>query len=178
MNKRIFIAVNLPAEIKEKIWELFLKKLKVQGIKAVEQKNLHMTVKFIGYVSEERVHEICEKLNSLKEEKGFELEISKVGSFKNRVIWIDITKGRDELLGIINKVAVALGMPKEDSVPHLTLARNKKLRKKEFLQVMGKIKNADFKERFTVFSIDVMESKLMQKGPEYTVVKSIPLAKV
>ena len=56
---RLFVAVDIPENIKEKIVEL-QKNIgeKFADIKFVEEENLHYTIKFLGEVEEQKIEEV------------------------------------------------------------------------------------------------------------------------
>ncbi len=60
---------------------------------AVNKKNMHFTLLFLGEVSEDRVSEIKQALGTISFKK-FEVEFTHVGAFPNprspRVIWIGV----------------------------------------------------------------------------------------
>jgi len=174
MNKRIFFAVNLPEEIKEKINKTFLEKLKELNkkklIKLVKKENLHFTLSFLGYFPEEKINELIEKVNKI-EFNEFEIELANIGSFNNRVIWIDCIKGSKELSDLASKINSMLALNQEKLKAHLTIARNKNLNVKEFKETVEKLKKISFKESFKVKSFHLMESKLREEGPQYFVLK-------
>ena len=72
--KRIFIAVNLPEEIKESLNGL-IEKLPKDKVKAVKKENLHITMKFLGYMPEETLPELYKKLNALRKFQKFRIKI-------------------------------------------------------------------------------------------------------
>ena len=49
---RLFVAVDLENEVREKIYELSKALSSIRGIKTVEKENLHITLKFLGEVSD------------------------------------------------------------------------------------------------------------------------------
>ena len=75
-TKRLFVAVELPEELRKNIHE-FAKQIEQDGIKLVEEHNLHVTMKFIGDVPEDKVEEkVDEKVDEVKdkiEDKGKDL---------------------------------------------------------------------------------------------------------
>jgi len=55
---RIFIAINLPEEIKEKLAD-YQRKWPELPIRWTKPKNIHITLVFLGYLSDEELVEIC-----------------------------------------------------------------------------------------------------------------------
>jgi 2'-5' RNA ligase len=128
---RIFIGIDLDPEIRGRI-SRFLEG--VQGFAAdarwVRSESLHITLKFIGEQTPERVEAIAERLRRVKGGE-FEIRSGGYGFFPTakapRVFWIGIHAGPQlaELAGSIDVATAELGIPREDRPfsPHLTLAR-------------------------------------------------------
>ncbi len=135
---RLFIAVEIPHEIREKIYrDLQPLHQAFQKIKWIPSKNLHLTLKFLGEVPEEKLKMIKEKMRSLSSLKSFSIEFLGLGGFPNlnrpRVIWLGINQGKQELLQIASYLESELemvGFPRENRTfqAHLTLARVKDFR--------------------------------------------------
>jgi len=86
MDKKIrcFIAINLPKEVIHEI-EKAQKEIEEKRIiygKFTEAKNLHLTLKFLGEISEEKIEEVKKRLMSIKQKK-FESKINSLGFFDN-----------------------------------------------------------------------------------------------
>lgn len=181
---RLFIAVNIPAEIKDKIEDI-QRSLKRSGadVKWVEKDNLHLTLKFIGDVPEDKVLLIASELEpKLKGFGSFEIALSGIGLFPGpdfpRIIWLGITDKSGklrELTSIIEEAALALGFEKElrGFSPHLTIGRVRSRTNVDRLKTSiiqnGKCNTGPF----TLTSADIMESVLTSRGPEYKCLNSI-----
>lgn len=164
---RCFLAVPISEEVRDRIVEL--QHSLPGGLKLVEPENLHLTCKFLGDVSEEKVQDIKK---ALALEGPFGLTLKGIGVFPNpnyvRVIWVGAEDPEKyvELQKTIDEQLHEIGSKKErDYVPHLTLARvRRKLDELDFLE----------KNRDTVFGtvqvdhVDLMESRLGPGGPTYT----------
>ena len=175
MNKRVFIAVNLPNEIKKTIFENFSLKIPKNECKIVKEENLHITLKFLGYLSEEKIGEIKEKMKELKNFEAFKIKLNKIGSFGNRVIWIGIKEGSKELKELSEKLNALLELSDEKFHAHITIARNKKLNAKQVKELIEKLnKEKSHYQRCasvsTVETVDLMESKLSSAGPNYSTI--------
>jgi 2'-5' RNA ligase len=175
MNKRVFLAINLPEEVKKEVFEVYSKKVFREGIKLVEEQNLHLTLKFLGYLSEEKINELKEKLFLLKEEKGFEMVLNGIGTFNGRVIWVGVKKGAEEVNALAKKIDEVLELRDERFHPHVTIARNKKLKRQEVMESVKKLKEKEKEWRIEVKGFELMESILSSKGPTYKKIFSIPL---
>lgn len=177
---RCFVAVNLPREVKEKIWRV-IKNLQGKGLKKVAPENLHLTLKFLGEVDQEIVKKVKEKLKQVEFNK-FSISLKGISYFPNRnfikVVWLGIEKGRKNLIGLqkeIDKKLEELSFKKEKNKfePHLTIARVKFLEnKRKFVEELEKIK---FEKEFEIKSFELMESILQREGPIYKKIESFEL---
>ncbi len=174
--KRLFVAVELPEEIRGKVNSLAAE-LPGEGVKPVERDNIHLTLKFIGDVPEDKVDEIKERLGKIKFKK-FKCAASGVGVFPNpdyiRVVWAGIKC--DEMPRLAAEVEKALeGIGKKENRPfssHVTIARVK--RKIDAAGFLEKHNHDNFGE-FEVSGFVLMQSELGRSGPTYTSLKNFTL---
>lgn len=183
---RAFIAVNLPDEIKKKVAEAtaYLKQID-SGVKWVEPENLHLTLKFLGWVEEERLPEAVKIAGKLTL-PSFKLKLAGVNTFpagkSPRVLWMDINEGAEELKALADRMEEDLssaGFKAEgrEFSPHLTIGRIKDKRGiDKVMEELGKLAGVEF-GGFTVSSFEIMKSTLTRKGPTYEVYKSFGLDK-
>lgn len=195
-KKKIFIAVNLPDQIKEnikqKILAMCFRILPPNDscpIEWVDKENMHITLKFLGYLESDKliaVEEILkEKIAGLK---PFSLELKSFGFFPEKrtpkVLWTGIAKGHKTLENIALSLEKSFSKsgfrkePRSSFVCHITLGRVKKhLNKGEkegLLKIRDGLKTKSI-GKFKVSSVDIMESKFNSKEPKYSIVKSIKL---
>ena len=185
---RTFIAVNLNPEIREHLASL-QDNLNVPEtkIKWVEKNNLHLTMKFLGYISLEQTELIKSILGEITSRYSpFIIRLSSnIGVFPTykmpRIIWVGIKEGISELKELYNSIENKLsnkGFPKEDKYfsGHITIGRSKFIRDKtNFIQILKRIEVNNFTQE--VGSIDLMESKLTPNGPIYNIAAKLPLLK-
>jgi RNA 2',3'-cyclic 3'-phosphodiesterase len=169
MKKRVFIAVNLPLKIKEKLsslrWDL--------PASWTKKDNLHITLAFLGNVSQEETLLWKERIiNLTKERKPFFLEIQRItyaplGAKIPRMIWA-LTNDSQEIKEL------AQGLSNHDLIGHITLARIREwdLRKKDPEEIPLIDESVSWK--FKVDSIEIMESKI---NSCYSVIESFPFLK-
>lgn len=174
--KRLFIAVELPDEIKEKVYSL-AKELPEEGVKKVEQQNIHITLKFIGDFTEDKIPELESRLNSIRHNR-FRCIASGAGVFPSpdyiKVVWAGVKC--DGINGLASAIDDSLeGLVAKETRPfssHATIARVKrKIDAKSFLE---KHKEDVFGE-FEVSEFVLMQSELSRGGPVYTVLKKFAL---
>jgi 2'-5' RNA ligase len=164
---RVFVAVPIPKELKERIAELG-KEIEQDGIKLVKPQNMHLTMKFIGDVPDSKIADIEARLRDVKFKK-FECTLKSVGVFPNedyiRVVWAGIESSALEELAKNVIHALAGYGKKERFSAHATIARVKrKVNLKDFLD---KYKNEEFC-KFEVSSFELIQSVLEREGPKYT----------
>ncbi len=191
---RIFIAVNLPEKIRNKLAGC---KEKYPGLPArwTKSENLHITLAFIGYSSDEGLAEACEITKKVAEKnQPFSVNIDKVcyGQKSSsvyaeenkppRMIWAigekskefsTLKKDLDNLL--LESQNILYSAENKDFSPHITLARIKtwewvKIEPEERPEI-----NEDADINFSVDSIEVMESELKRGGSEYEIIDSFSL---
>ena len=170
---RIFVAIDFPDNLIKEVARIqeILRNLKFTG-KLTELENLHLTLKFLGEVDEEKLIIVREKLKEIRL-NSFESGIDKIGTFSfrenPRIIWIKIAgKGIFELQKKIDTILSEIGFEKEQRfMSHMTIARIKyvkdKIRFKEYVNCI-KLKKIKFKvDRF-----NLKESELREMGPVYS----------
>jgi len=177
---RTFIAIEIPQNIKEKIYEAFEKEReKEKGIKWVEKENLHITLKFLGEIDEGKVKEIEKILDEIPLKfKSFEAKLEEMGGFpdfKNpRVLWIGVSP-KEKIKEIFEFIEERIEKEKMDIEkegrefhPHITIARIKGKGKFSF-------ERKKFLENFKINKIALFKSDLMPEGPIYTLLKEVKL---
>jgi 2'-5' RNA ligase len=182
---RTFIAVELPENIKKKIEELQAPLKRTNAfVSWVKPENIHITLKFLGEVPEEKINEVFSATEAaLKETKKFKMNLKGTGAFPDfrrpRVIWIGTGKGGEELSNMSTKIEEEMekiGFPKENRKfsPHFTIGRVKS--PKGIEKLMELVKSTDFEtEDIEVNEVTVMKSQLHPAGAIYTPLKKIPL---
>ena len=121
---RLFIAVNLSAEIKQSLIKT-MHDLKQAGIKGsfVPADNLHMTLCFIGETKQKQ--EIIDCMKAIKFEP-FRLSITETGAFGD-LLWIG-AKGNQKMKALVKDLRAELDMAgisydKKEFKPHITMIR-------------------------------------------------------
>jgi len=102
-------------------------------LKLVEPANLHITLKFLGEISETLVEEVIKRLDVISF-KSFKMVVRGLGAFPRlsnpRVIWAGISEGATELQSLAGQIEAALkrlGFRRnKEFKAHLTLARVKR----------------------------------------------------
>ena len=176
---RCFIALELSREAinyLEEIQTLIKKKNLFYG-KFTEPENLHLTLKFLGEIPEEKVKLVQEKLKEIKN-KEFEIELGELGFFTEksfRIVWVKlVSKAIWELQTIIDDKLRDLFEKEKRFMSHVTLARIKKvIDKKIFLDYIKNMKIKPIKLKISEFTLK--KSELTREGPNYSDVERYKL---
>ncbi len=175
---RTFVAVELPEKFLPEIVRLCTL-IKVPGVKLVEPGLIHITLKFLGDIHENKVEQIAAALSKIKC-KPFEAGIKGIGVFPRlsyiKVIWLGAHGDFRTLHNEVERVLSGFRFEKEkDFTPHATLARVKQpLDSDELKEKIINIGDADI-GTFTVSSIYLKKSTLTPRGPIYETLKEIKL---
>ena len=163
---RLFVAIDIPEDIKKEIRSIQNKLPNFLG-KKTEIKNLHLTLKFLGEISEDKLKDIKERLRKIKFNQ-FEAEIDKVGVFypdSIRIIWLHM-KNCEKLQKTIDESLSGLFAKEQRFMSHLTIARVKNVKNKTiFLKELKRVKFN--KVSFMVKNFKLKNSILTNKGSFY-----------
>jgi len=163
MGHRIFIAINLPDRSKSKLAEYQLAWPELP-CRWTRKENLHITLEFLGYLTDEELVEVCEKTDKMaSEKKSFTVRLNKIcygpGDEKPiKMVWATGEKIKELNIN-----------------PHITLGRIKTWQFRQIEPEQRPEINEDIDLSFEVNSIEVMESQLERGGPKYTILQSCPL---
>lgn len=188
---RAFVAIDLPVEIHQELGRRqddFRKRLSALGgkdreINWVRPEGVHLTLKFLGEISEGQLNQTAEQLNAIPPFEKFEVEVRGFGFFPNikrpRVFWAGLVAPPilAQLAAKVDAAAAKAGFAPEKRTfqPHLTLARFKNpLSLPDFGSVLG-LPSEDSMGRFEVSEFYLFESKLRSGVPaEYRKIKRFP----
>lgn len=169
---RIFVAVPLPDELKERLWKLG-KEIEQDGIRPVKPENIHITLKFLGDTDEKKLGDIEKSLRGISFSR-FTCNAKGIGVFPSesyiRVVWAG-AESDNAMESLAEKVAGALRGygKKEHFSSHITIARVK--RRLELGGFLEKYRDGDFGS-FEVSRFELMQSELGKTGPAYSVLAS------
>lgn len=181
MKSRIFVALNIPDEAKNKLFEIINQLTTDKKLKWEKKDKIHLTLKFVGDVDDEDVPLITKELEFLQEYKTQNLQITGFGFFfkfkEPKILWAGL-KFSDELKLIAQRLDdyfTKFGIEKEkrEFKPHLTLMRIKNNPGDNFI---NKFKNSKFEPiDFQSNSISLIKSELNPSGSVYTEIKKYNL---
>jgi len=187
-KRRIFIAINLSDGVKNKLmeWQVKWMDLDRKYINWVRKENLHITLAFIGYATDDETYEICKIIReTAKNHSQFFIKLERIitGPASSagkppktpRMFWVEGEESQElaELQSDLENALAGGNLMKKEArafKPHITLARFTNQIAKSLPEI-----NDVFKSSILVDSIDVMQSILRRTGPEYTILESINL---
>ncbi len=184
---RLFIAVNLPGEMRNKIWDTTAS-LREHGnaIRWVAPEAMHLTLKFLGEVSADREEAVGRALErSVSGVVPFALPLGGFGAFPNarraKVIWVgcEAVSPLRLLHRNVEEEMGEIGFPHETRAfhPHLTLGRVRRhAEPSQSRGVGGLFERLNFAGELPVSSVELMQSELTRSGATYTVLKSVELS--
>ncbi len=175
---RTFISIDIPEKVRYKIKNIQDALPEFYG-KKTEYENLHLTLKFLGEVDEEKIEEVKNKLREIKFER-FETEAKYVGFFDNikrgkryGSVWLHLNNC-EGLQKLVDDNLKDFFKPEKRFMSHLTIARVKDLKdKNEFLKKLGEIKIPEIK--FNVGCFKLKKSILSKEKAVYETIEEYNL---
>lgn len=175
MAMRLFIAVDVSDDVRERICQIEGILKRYRGLKPVEKHNIHLTLMFLGEVPDSRVGLIEDRLSRIKMQP-FRVHLKGMGFFPNanriRVVWVGVEEGKEEiskLAKLVRQEMKRLGF-KEDSefVAHATVARVKRITPGERRKLLEELQSIDSDFGWMeVKDFRLKKSTLTPKGPIY-----------
>ena len=188
---RAFLAIELPHEVTSALADLNqrLASLRVQGLRLVRPEGTHVTLKFLGDISEEQTYGISSAVSSVaRVHRTFVLRLAAAGAFPDpeapRVLWVGVDGELPPLMALQRHIESSLeplgfAPDKREFNPHLTVARIRtgtpgpeRHRATEVLFASHSRPGLSF----AVESVSLIQSRLLSGGAVYQRVASMPLA--
>lgn len=180
---RLFVGIEFPEEV---VYELLRVQHKLHSItkrgRFVPKANLHLTLQFLGEVSEQEFGTIVQALQkSAQYHNAFLLRLKCVGSFSNkapfRVVWVGIDGDIPRLTNLQKELSISLTaagflQEKRSYQPHITLGRDVEFIEKASFE---KYSQALVQVPFLVDQFSLMESKIESGRLVYRSLYSFPL---
>lgn len=185
MGVRCFLGLALPDTYQEGLEDIITAwrpRLRSK-ISWTRKGNWHLTLSFLGEVSEELLDRVQKRLETVTR-PSFELQAGGAGFFPPgktpRVVWIGLSSGAlacKELAEDIEQALEPLGFPlsKKEFRAHLTLARIKKAGQDDWKALLLDLNKRQW-PAFCVRTFVLWQSQLTPRGPVYTRLKDYPLA--
>jgi 2'-5' RNA ligase len=175
---KLFIALNLPPPVRQALWEAATPlRDRTLPVKWVRAEGIHLTLKFLGDVEEERAAELAGALaRAAAGTHPLALALGGFGVFPDferpRVVWVGVAA--DPALEIlqhrVEQEFAPLGFPSEARPfrPHITLGRvGREARSRDFTGLDAALGALEFGASALVESVDLMQSTLQSGGPVY-----------
>lgn len=183
--RRLFIAINIPEDIKKKIAKKrdLLESL-VPGVRFMGEENWHITLIFLGEQSDEALLPIVKSMKDLI--PGFvcpEINFSDIsyGPVKGapRMIWLNGNEKTSKELAVLKnsledeliKNGVRFKLENREFRTHITLAKFSEDIRNGLPELGDEFR--DLSWSFEVDGLDLMESHLSARGAEYEVLQRI-----
>lgn len=184
MRHRLFIAINLPDEVKRHLSSVLTSLIpQFPDVRFVKPENIHLTISFLGYQNDDMIPNILEAMQITADNAELpEISLTKIvyalPGKKPRMLWLAGDEATDEKLGMIKKRAEdemnerSVRFDREEFRKfhtHATLAR---FESSQNYGVRDAILLPEFTARFEATSLDLMESHLGRRGPEYALLNA------
>lgn len=179
---RLFVAVDVSDDTRAQLGRVrnvlesrLAASRKAPRVTWVAEAAAHVTVRFIGEVSEETAEKVRGALAAPFEIPAYEMHFEGVGAFPNRrrprVVWVGATRGQDETAAVAAAVNARLDPligPGEERAfrAHLTIARVKEPAPFDWDAALAAT-NAG-RSRSPIDHVTLYQSKTSPKGPAYT----------
>ena len=184
---RCFVAVEIPESIQDLLAEIQdAFRPKIKRASWTRHRNIHLTLKFLGEVEQNRISQISEVLHkSAAHHKPFSIEIGGVGAFPNlvrpRVLWVGLKQGAAQMKTLakaINDELCSLGYPNDTRFhPHLTLTRLKnQVNLSTYIKLFKKFETIEG-ALLKVDKITLVKSELQPSGAVYTPIQNYQLGR-
>lgn len=186
---RAFVAIDLPENIKLAIarQQHILRTASSLGASSAEirwtrAEGIHLTLKFLGEISEKQLTQVTGALATLGSFQTFPVELKGFGFFPDaqrpRVFWVgvDAPPALAQLAGRVEASLKTLGFTSTQHAftPHLTLARFKISKPQPNLKAFIEGQAGLTLGRFEVSEFFLFESKLSSRGAEYRKIARFP----
>jgi len=175
MKRRLFIAINLPEAVKNKV-EKEIEKFRydfVSDIRFLDRDNWHITVTFLGYQEDESIGPTLESMQKIAGDyEPFDIKLTDISYGPKgktpRMIWLNgapetsaaIEKLKNDLEGELVSRRVQFKREHRRLSIHITLARLHSA--KDLPEIQRNLSLA-----FEAKSLDLMESSLPRAGAKY-----------
>ena len=182
-EKRVFIGIPIGRNIKS-ILSIVKSVVNCNPnyIKWIPVENIHLTLSFLVIIANKNLPHLIQSVEKNITSNNFQIRITDTGVFPSskspKVLWLDISKGTDELTSLQLKVEKSIRKFNENHLkitytPHITIARIQKLHGK--IDVLPFLNTVYSPIELDVNSIYLYESQLFPEGAKYTVLNTFPL---
>lgn len=183
---RLFLAVNLPQAVRQQLWDTTTP-LREAGypVRWVGSDGLHVTLKFLGEVDEQREADIVAGVErAVGDARAFPMVMTGFGVFPSpkrpRVVWAgcEANPPLELIQHAIEREMDGLGFPIEGRAfrPHVTLGRARRDAAPRALHpLVADLAALEHNAEVSVRSVDLMRSMLSPRGARYACRQSVEL---
>ena len=175
---RLFVALAIPEDVRRSLADVMTKlRPAAPGARWVRAEGIHLTLKFIGHVTPEKLEPIRDAFGAIRLDAAVKIRFRGLGFFPSerrpRVLWagIEATPNLARLAADIEDRLEPLGIAREQRPfsPHLTLARFLEPRPApKLVEAVRLLPGSEFGE-MEAPEFHLIESHLKPTGAEYTV---------
>ncbi|KMV35064.1 RNA 2',3'-cyclic phosphodiesterase [Franconibacter pulveris] len=128
-SKRLFFALEIPGDVQQHIVRWRAEQFPVEAGRPIAAANLHITLAFLGDVSEEKQRILAAQASRIAQ-PGFQLRLDDAGHWpRSRVVWLgprQAPRGLLQLANLLRAQAARSGCAQSPQPfhPHVTLLRN------------------------------------------------------
>lgn len=170
---RLFIAVDIPDKIKNKISKCYCG---IEKVKWMKKENLHITLEFLGDTGIDEYYRIIDVLNSISF-NSFNLSLKDMGTFSKRgkisTVWLGLNDNTHliELNNIIKKRLNRSGLNIKTGHyrPHITIARLRRGCREDDIIPFLKYNHNFLSHVFEVNDFKLYSSVIYPEGSKYKV---------
>ncbi len=188
---RLFIALPIPDPVKDEI-ERVQDELRVvlppKSVRWTKREQFHLTLRFLGQVSSQRVPALTEAVRvACSEFAALKMRAERIGCFPSlrfpRVVWVWVHDDAEQLPLLQERIELAVGSSaaaadEKDFTGHVTIARINGIKRAQ-AEALSKRAHEFVDRRFgewTAHEVRLMQSELYQSGARHTVLGRFVLA--
>jgi len=183
---RLFLAVTLPPEIKKTCREIIhTLKTSDADVNWVPEDNFHVTLKFLGDVSQDKVGDVTDVCRRVAAgHPAFTFSLGTLGAFPSltapRILWVGAQTDQDPFGRLAADITTALEhlgfkTEKRPFHPHITLGRIRSERSHaQLISTLHSNKNAGISREIPAQNATLFESTLTPHGAVYTARATLP----
>jgi len=183
---RCFVAVELDPALRSPLVRVLREELpRTRDVRWCSEHQLHVTLKFLGEVADERIPEVCKVVAAAAVQlQPFAIRLSSLGCFPSpnnaRVLWCGIedpAAGCQRWLTLADPPLAELGFERETRAyhAHITLGRSKARDGSAVIRRVLETVPAPPPNEMTVDHLVLFESRLGPGGARYYPVSTVPL---
>ncbi|GBE17252.1 2',5' RNA ligase family [bacterium BMS3Abin15] len=180
MQRRIFIGIELPQQARKQLIQA-TEKWQNLPVKWGRIENMHATLLFLGYIDDEMIPEICDKIRKgCQKSDIFDINFEKIvlgpDAKRARMFWLEGNPS-EKLKQLKNNIGEELGIFQRENkaiCPHITLGRIKRIAWKKLPKVPAI--DEELSLSIPVESVQIFESLIEEGKRKFIVLESCPLS--